>query len=72
MPSGGFIGAEMTADGVTDLGKKILKMERAFNEKAGFTSKHDRLPDYFKSEKLPPHDVTFAVTDEELDQVFNF
>ncbi len=69
---GGFIGAEMTADGVTDLGKKILKMEREFNEKAGFTSKHDRLPDYFKSEKLPPHDVTFAVTDEELDQVFNF
>ncbi len=69
---GGFIGAEMTADGVTDLGKKILIMEREFNEKAGFTSKHDRLPDYFKSEKLPPHDVTFAVTDEELDQVFNF
>ncbi len=69
---GGFIGAEMTADGVTDLGKKILVMEREFNEKAGFTSKHDRLPDYFKSEKLPPHDVTFAVTDEELDQVFNF
>ncbi len=69
---GGFIGAEMTGDGVTDLGKKILKMEREFNEKAGFTSKHDRLPDYFKSEKLPPHDVTFAVTDEELDQVFNF
>ena len=23
-------------------------------------------------EKLPPHDITFQVKDEELDQVFNF
>ena len=29
-------------------------------------------PSYFKTEALPPHDVTFQVTDEELDQVFNW
>ena len=50
----------------------ILSAERDFNTRAGFTSKDDRLPDYFKTEPLPPHDVTFKVTDEELDQVFNW
>ena len=51
---------------------KILKMERNFNFAAGLTDKDDRLPDYFKKEPLPPHNVTFGVTDEELDQVHNY
>jgi aldehyde:ferredoxin oxidoreductase len=67
-----FYGTELTADGVTELGKSVLKKERAFNTAAGFTSKHDRLPEFFKNEKLPPHNLTFMVKDEELDQVFNF
>lgn len=68
----GFSGASLTADDVTELGKTVLKIERDFNERAGFTAKDDRLPDYFKKETLAPHNVTFQVTDEELDQVFNF
>jgi len=67
-----FYGLNLTADGVADLGKKVLKMEREFNKKAGLTSAHDRLPAFFLNEKLPPHNITFGVTDEELDQVFNF
>ena len=62
----------MTADDVTELGKSVLKNERAFNEAAGFTNKDDRLPDYFKEEALEPHKVTFGVTDEELDTLYNF
>ncbi len=69
---GGFTGQPLTGDDVTALGKSILKNEREFNAKAGFTSKDDRLPDYFQKEKLPPHNITFAVSDEDLDQVFNF
>jgi aldehyde:ferredoxin oxidoreductase len=69
---GGFSGQPLTGDDVVGLGKSILKMEREFNRKAGFTKEMDRLPDYFKNEKLPPHDVTFMVTDSELDQVFNW
>jgi aldehyde:ferredoxin oxidoreductase len=69
---GGFIGQPMTADDVTNLGKSVLKNERAFNQAAGFTAKDDRLPDYFKNEALAPHNVTFGVTDEELDTVFNW
>ncbi len=67
-----FTGSELTADGVTALGQSILKNERDFNAAAGFTKQDDRLPDYFKTEPLPPHNVTFKVTDEELDQVFNW
>ena len=67
-----FYGGELTADGVAELGKSVLKTERDFNTRAGFTSKQDRLPEYFLKEKLPPHNVTFKVKDEELDQVFNW
>jgi aldehyde:ferredoxin oxidoreductase len=67
-----FYGLSMTADDVVGLGQKILKTEREFNEQAGFTSQHDRLPDYFIKEKLPPHDVTFMVNNEDLDEVFNW
>ena len=69
---GGFTGAPLTGDDVVALGKSILKQEREFNAKAGFTKAMDRLPDYFKNEKLPPHQVTFLVKDEDLDQVFNW
>ncbi len=68
----GFSGQALTGDDVTALGKSILENERDFNSRAGFTSKHDRLPEFFKNEKLGPHDVTFTVSDEDLDQVFNW
>ncbi len=67
-----FYGLSLTADDVTALGKSILTNEREFNLAAGLTAKDDRLPEYFKKEKLPPHDITFLVKDEDLDQVFNW
>jgi len=67
-----FYGLDMKDSDVVELGKKVLKMERDFNTRAGFTKEHDRLPHYFKKEKIAPHDVVFQVKDEELDQVFNW
>jgi aldehyde:ferredoxin oxidoreductase len=67
-----FTGQSLTAEDLLEQGKTILKMERDFNFRAGFTEKDDRLPAYMKKEKLPPHDITFQVTDEDLDEVFNF
>ncbi len=67
-----FGGKEFTGDDVVALGKQILTVERDFNAKAGFTSAQDRLPDYFKNTALAPHNVTFGVTDAELDTVFNW
>jgi len=60
------------ADELMELGKEALTYERLYNEHAGFTSADDRLPEYFYTEKLPPHDVVFTVPDEELDAVFDF
>lgn len=67
-----FYGLNLTPDDVAALGKSILKNEREFNAKAGFTSAQDRLPDFFKKETLPPHNVTFKVKDEELDTLYNW
>jgi len=67
-----YTGTEFTADGVTALGKKVLTDELDFNARAGFTKADDRLPGYFKTEVFPPHNVTFGVTDEELDRVFDW
>jgi aldehyde:ferredoxin oxidoreductase len=67
-----FYGLSLNADGVADLGKSILKNERTFNIQAGLTAQHDRLPEFFKKELLPPHNLTFQVTDQDLDKVFNW
>ena len=65
-------GINLTADDVTNLGITILKTERAFNEAAGFSSKHDRLPEFFYEEPLAPHNVVWDIPDEELDTFWNF
>jgi len=67
-----FTGESFTGDDLMAQGKAILKCERDFNFRAGFTEKDDRLPEYFKKEPLAPHNVTFQVSDEDLDQVHNF
>ncbi|MFH0959482.1 MAG: aldehyde ferredoxin oxidoreductase C-terminal domain-containing protein [Pseudomonadota bacterium] len=67
-----FYGLNLTADDVAELGKSVLRNERAFNAAAGFNSAHDRLPSFFTRDALPPHNIKFKVTDAELDQVFNF
>ncbi|MBM7853979.1 aldehyde:ferredoxin oxidoreductase [Desulfohalotomaculum tongense] len=64
-------GTELTVEDVTALGQQILKNEREFNAKAGFTKADDRLPEFFYEEELTPHKTKFALK-EELDEVFNF
>jgi aldehyde:ferredoxin oxidoreductase len=66
----GVIGMDMSGDDVVTWGKEILKMERLFNEKAGFTAKDDRPPEFMRYEKLPPLGETWTVPDAELDRVF--
>jgi aldehyde:ferredoxin oxidoreductase len=66
----GVTGQNITGDDVVPIGKEILKMERLFNERAGFTAEDDRPPEFMRFEKLPPHDETWTVPDDMLDQVF--
>ena len=69
---GSFYGIEMTGDDVVALGKKVLSAERDFNARAGFTKHHDRLPRYFYTDPIAPHNQVFSVSDEEMDTVFNW
>jgi aldehyde:ferredoxin oxidoreductase len=66
----GVLGTNLTVNDVAGYGKQIIDTERGFNKAAGFTAKHDRLPEFFLKEQLPPHNEVFNVTDEELDKVW--
>ncbi len=65
-------GISLTADDVTALGTSVLKTERAFNQAAGFTSAHDRLPEFFVTEPVPPHNAVWDFSNEEIDEFWNF
>ena len=66
----GVLGTQMTADETLEMGAEILRRERAFNEKAGFTKADDRLPEFMYTESLPPHNVRAELSGEVLDAVF--
>ena len=51
-------GTELTADFFTALGKETLRLERQFNDQAGFTAADDELPAFFYDETLPPTNQT--------------
>ncbi len=65
-------GTALVADDVTNLGKSILKTEHAFNQAAGFTNQDDRLPEFFSMEPVPPHNVVWDFTGEEIDTFWEF
>jgi aldehyde:ferredoxin oxidoreductase len=67
--SGTQLGAEDFPQGV---GIRILKAEKDFNRRAGFTHQDDRLPKFFYEEPLPPHNKVFVFSDEEIDSTFDF
>ena len=63
----GFLGTEIDPGAY---GISVLKTERDFNKKAGFTEKDDRLAEFFYTETLPTHEVVFDVPNEEIDKVY--
>ena len=65
-------GWSKTTDDYLEMGKQVLRDERSFNKKAGIGEGADDLPDFFRSEPLPPHNVVFDIPKDELNKVFNF
>jgi aldehyde:ferredoxin oxidoreductase len=66
----GVTGMKVTGDDVVPWGSEILKMERDFNKRAGFTELDDRMPEFMKYEPLPPLNEVWNVLDEVLDEVY--
>jgi aldehyde:ferredoxin oxidoreductase len=67
-----FYGWNLKPDDVAELGKSVLKKELAFNRAAGLSPATDRLPDFFKEEKLTPHQGIFDVSEVEIEKVLKF
>jgi aldehyde:ferredoxin oxidoreductase len=65
----GVLGTSWSSEDVVNIGHGIIDIERAFNSAAGFTEVDDRLPEFMKYERLPPHNHVFDVSDEALDKV---
>jgi aldehyde:ferredoxin oxidoreductase len=65
----GRYGWHVGDDVLQELGLQTLKLERAFNEAAGFDASDDRIPEWMTQEPLPPHNSVFDVDEGELDRV---
>ena len=52
------------------LGEMVLMEERNFNLAAGIGKEQDRLPGFFATEPLSPHNLTFDISEDELDSVY--
>ena len=65
-------GIALTGDDVTNLGKHILRVEHQFNIAAGFNNTHDRLPEFFSTEPVAPHNAIWDFSDAEIDEFWNF
>ncbi|MBI4321349.1 MAG: aldehyde ferredoxin oxidoreductase [Chloroflexi bacterium] len=62
-------GTDYGPEHLTELGKETIRNEKAFNRAAGFTTAHDRYPEFIMNEALPPFDLTFDVPLDEIDRV---
>jgi aldehyde:ferredoxin oxidoreductase len=65
-------GTELDINSIIEMGKEVLRIEREFNKKAGFTSIDDQLPEFFYNEKLPPKNLEFDIPQEEIDKALDF
>jgi len=65
-------GISWTVEDYLDMGKEMLRQERAFNLKAGIGPEADRLPDWMSKEPLPPTKAVFDVPEEDIQSVFHF
>jgi len=59
-------GSPVSVDDIVNVGVGVLKDELAFNRAAGFGPQHDKLPDFFMKEPLPPHNTVFDISVEEM------
>ena len=67
----GMYGLSLTTDDIVELGKQILRDEKEFNKKAGFTKVDDQLPEMF-NEDVEPHNTTWDFSTDELQETLNF
>jgi len=65
-------GTDLNKEDILNIGINTIKEELNFNHSAGWTDAHNRLPDFLREEKLPPHNVVFDIPQDEIESIFNF
>lgn len=65
-------GWDFDLDWLNQMALQTLKDEYRFNQLAGFSKKHYRLPETFTRRKLPNLDTVFDVSEEDLDKLLEF
>ena len=63
-------GTNLGEEDVSNIGLRTIQDELSFNRSAGWTDVHDRVPEFMKTEKLPPNNVVFDVPQDEIDAIF--
>ena len=63
-------GTHVNGEEVSTMGLRTIKDELRFNRSAGWSPVHDRVPEFMRTEKLPPKDVVFNVPQDEIDGLF--
>jgi aldehyde:ferredoxin oxidoreductase len=63
-------GLELTEKDVLEIGKAVLLEESKFNQAAGISEAHNRLPEFFLEETLPPLNATFDLSEKEVRDIF--
>jgi len=67
----GIYGWGLTKTDFDQANRDVLRMELAFNQRAGLTAADYRIPEYMREEPLAPHQATFDIPDADLDAVFD-
>lgn len=63
-------GVKVTDDEVRQMAVETIRREIAFNRAAGLGPATDRVPEWMRTQGLPPHNAVFDVPDEELDRIW--
>jgi aldehyde:ferredoxin oxidoreductase len=64
-------GNHIEENDVRNMGINTIREELSFNRAAGWTDVHNQLPDFMKTEALPPHNEVFDIPQDEIDHIFH-
>lgn len=66
-----FFNLQLEVEDFREMGRWMLRTERAFNQKAGIGPGADRLPEWMRKEALAPTNAVFDVPQAEMDELAN-
>jgi aldehyde:ferredoxin oxidoreductase len=74
----GVYGGEWTMEKIREMARETIKIERMFNEGAGFTAADDRLPDFFRQAEpqfegaLPPFPYPDELVQKNINKIYKY